>query len=213
MMELHVVQGDIAQQQVDCIVVNLFAGVTEPGGATGAVDSALNGAIRGLIAGGDFGGAAGSTALLYTHGQLPAPRVLVVGLGAAEKFDLHAARKAAGVAAQALAKVKGVKSFATIVHGSGIGGLEITPAAQALAEGTLLALYRAPQYRREDRAPALEQCVVVEFDADKTAAVDVGVQMGLAIAKGVFTARDLASEPGNILYPVEFARRAEALAE
>ncbi|MEX1020048.1 MAG: leucyl aminopeptidase, partial [Litorilinea sp.] len=46
-----------------------------------------------------------------------------------------------------------------------------------------------------------------------TAAVDVGVQMGLAIAKGVFTARNLVSEPGNILYPVEFARRAEALAE
>lgn len=213
MLELHVVQGDIVQQQTDCLVVNLFQGVTTPGGATGAVDKALDGAISGLIAGGDFTGEAGTTALLYTGGRIPAPRVLVVGLGASEKFDLHAARKAAGVAAQALARLKGVQTFSTIVHGGGIGALALTPAAQALAEGTLLALYRSPQYRREDRPPALRQGVVVEFDAEKTSAADLGVQMGCAIAQGVYTARNLASEPGNILYPVEFARRAEVLAE
>lgn len=212
-MELHVVQGNIAQQQTDCIVVNLFQGVEQPGGATGAVDQALGGALRELIDAGDFSGVAGSTALLYSRGQLPAPRVLIVGLGPAEKFDLHAARRAAGTAARELSKIKGVKSFATIVHGGGIGGLEITQAALALAEGTLLALYRAPQYRREDRPATLEQGVIVEFDADKTAAVDLGVRMGQAVAQGVSTARNLTSEPANILNPVEFARRAETMAE
>ena len=42
-MEIHVIQGNIAEQATDCLVVNLFDGVTEPGGATDAVDKALGG--------------------------------------------------------------------------------------------------------------------------------------------------------------------------
>ena len=49
-MNLSVAQGDIAAAEADLIVVNLFEGVTMPGGATGAVDRALNGAIARLIA-------------------------------------------------------------------------------------------------------------------------------------------------------------------
>ena len=83
-MKFVVTQGDIAQQSADCIVVNLFEGVTAPGGATGAVDAALGGLISRLIAAGDIEGKAGATALIYTGGKLPAERVLVVGLGKAE---------------------------------------------------------------------------------------------------------------------------------
>ena len=136
-MQIHVTSGNIAQQATDCIVVNLFEGVAHPGGATGAVDNALSGAISRLIASGDFSGEANTTALLYTDGKIAAPRVLVVGLGQSDKFELHGVRKAAAVTVNALAKLKGVKNFATIVHGAGIAGLDTTAAAQALAEGTL----------------------------------------------------------------------------
>lgn len=44
-MEIRVTQGDIAALAVDVVVVNLFEGVAQPGGATGAVDAALGGAI------------------------------------------------------------------------------------------------------------------------------------------------------------------------
>lgn len=127
MLQVDVTQGNVAQQQTDCLVVNLFEEVTIPGGATGAVDNALDGAIRNLIASGDFTGKAGTTALLYTNGKLPAKRVLVVGLGKAEKFDLKGAcRKAAATVQQALCKLKGVKTYTTIVHSAGIGGLRST---------------------------------------------------------------------------------------
>ena len=132
-MELHVLQGDIAQTAADCVVVNLFEGVTQPGGATGALDSALDGAISSLIGTGDFTGEAGTTALLYTYGKVPAPRVLLVGLGKQEKFDLHSARKAAAVAARALAKLKKVSHFATNVHVSVNGVLDTQVSEQVLA--------------------------------------------------------------------------------
>lgn len=213
MIELHTAQGDIVQQSLNCIVVNLFEGVTEPAGATGAVDKALDGAIRALIESGDFTGAEGETALLYTNGRLPSARVLVVGLGKADGFDAHRVRKAAAVAARALAKLKGVQSFGSIVHGGGTAGLDVATAAQATVEGALLALYEPPQYRREMEDAGPHSFTLVEFDAAKFDAVQAGADAGQALAHGVYAARDYASEPPNILYPKSFAHRAEKMAE
>ena len=73
-MDILVKQGGIVEQAVDLIVVNLFQGVSEPGGATGTVDKALGGAISAIIAAGDFVGKSGETALLYTRAR-SRPRV------------------------------------------------------------------------------------------------------------------------------------------
>lgn len=211
-MDIQVVQGNIAEQAVDCIVVNLFEGVTQPAGASGAVDQALGGALSRIIASGDFTGKAGATSLIYTDGKLPAPRVLVVGLGDAAKFDLQAARKAAAAACKALSRAKGVRHFATVLHGSGAGGLAPGACAQALAEGTLLAAYRAPNYKREAPEAGPATCTVVEFDGEKLAQIEAGVRRGVRIAQGVNAARDYSNEPPNVLTPVEFARRAREMA-
>lgn len=211
-MQFNVIQGNIAQQATDCIVVNLFEGVTAPGGATGALDQALDGAIVNLINSGDFTGKTGTSALLYTNGKIPAARVLVVGLGKADKFDRKGVRKAAATAYKALAKLKGVKQYATIVHGAGIAGLEAQSAAQAVAEGTVLAAYQAPNYRREKSEGGPAQCTVVEFEAAKIATISAGVLAGQAIAEAVCHARDYVSEPGNVLYPEELTRRAQQMA-
>jgi len=211
MLDLQVVQGNVAQSDVDCIVVNLFTGVTAPSGATGAVDQALDGAISRLIATGDFIGEASTTALLYTDGKISAPRVLVVGLGDRDGFDLHGVRKAAAVATKAVGKLKGVDSFATVVHGAGVGGLDAQDAAQSTAEGTLLAAYVAAKYPATE-ADGPSRCQIVEFDAAKVAAIQAGAERGTAVAKGVISARDYVNEPANLLTPVTFAQRVEKMA-
>ncbi len=216
MLQVTVTQGNIAQQATDCVVVNLFEGVTTPGGATGAIDQALGGAISNLVASGDFTGKIGTTAVLYTNGNLPAKRVLVVGLGKAEKFDLKGVRKVGASVQQALRKLKGVNTYATIIHGAGIGGLDVQAAVQATAEGALLAAYQAPNYKREPSENSPNSCTIVEFvefDGSKLAAVEAGVARAQAIAAGVHHARDYVNEPPNVLYPVEYARRAQAMAE
>lgn len=211
-MNIQVIQGNIAEQQSDCLVVNLFEGVTHPGGATGALDNALSGAISRLIASGDFTGEANSTVLLYPDGKIAAQRVLLVGLGKSAEFNLHGARKAAAVAAKALIDRKGIANFCTIVHGAGVAGVDAAAAAQALAEGTLLAAYLSPQYKRQKKSIALESCTVVEFDGSKVENIRAGVDRGVGIASGVYSARDYVSEPPNVLYPTEFAARASAMA-
>jgi len=143
---------------------------------------------------------------------LPAGRVLIVGLGDAETFTLKKVRTAAATAQKALQKLKGVQRCATIVHGAGIGGLNVQDAAQATAEGALLATYHAPNYKREAPENGPATCTVVEFDGAKVAAVEMGVTRAQAIVAGVFSTRNYISEPPNVLNPVEFARRAQTMA-
>ncbi len=212
-MNLQAIPGNIVELATDCIVVNLFEGVREPDGATGAVNTALNGAITRLIQSGDFTGEAGKTAMLYTNGEIPASRVLMVGLGRAEKFDLHGVRNAAALAVRELQKYKGIASVATVVHGADIGGLDVKAASQAVAEGTLLAAYRVKKYRRKGDDVRLNAVVIVEFDSSKLAAVEAGVERGEIIARSVCKARDFVSEPPNILTPGELAARARRIAE
>ena len=147
-MEIQVVAGGIQSTEDELIVVNLFEGVEEPGGATGAVDQALGGSIREAVAHGDFWGKKGETLVLYPGAAIPASRVLVVGLGPQPEFSLDTVRWVAGAAAQK-ARDLGVRSFSSIVHGGGAGGLSLEAAAQAVAEGTILGLYRYQELKNK----------------------------------------------------------------
>ena len=212
-MDILVKQGSIVEQSADLIVVNLFQGVTEPGGATGAVDKAVGGAISAIIAAGDFVGKSGETALLYTRGAIPAPRVLLVGLGEPAKLGADVTHVVAATAARK-ARDLGAKTFATIVHGAGIGGLDAAIAA-ALVEGTRLGLYRFEGYRSrppKDWKSSPETMFIVETAEDRLPAIEAGVARGEAVAAGVMLARDLVNTPANLMTPVIVAERVEALA-
>ena len=130
-MDVTTVSGDISTTEADVVVVNLFEGVTRPGGATGAVDRALDGAISRLIELGDIRGKAGERTIIHTFGKLPAPRVLVAGLGKAGEFDARAVRNLSAEIARACRK-PGVSHVATIAHGAGVGGLDPDECAQGL---------------------------------------------------------------------------------
>ena len=71
-MELKVIQGSIQESTVDTLIVNLFEGMSEPGGAAGAVDKALGGALREMIANGDLTGKADEVGVAYPRQYLPA---------------------------------------------------------------------------------------------------------------------------------------------
>ncbi len=212
-MEIKVKTGNIEQDNAELIVVNLFEGVTEPGGATGAVDKALGGQVRRLIADGDFKGKAQETALLYTNGTIPPKRVLVVGLGKEEKFDLEAIRVAASAAAKRVRDLR-VKSFSTIVHGSGRSSISLADATQAVVEGTELALYEFKELKTEaeDDPKKVNDMTFVVFDASKRPEVEAAVEVGRKIVAGVHLTRDLVNRPANYATPTILAQHAQGLA-
>ena len=206
-MRINVVAGDIAQQDVGAVVVNLFEGITTPGGATGAVDKAMGGAISALIADGEIKGKSGEMTLIHTLGSITPKRVLVAGLGSADSITLDGVRSVAAEAARHLNGI-GVQSAATIVHGAGIAGLDEQASAQALAEGIVLGMYRFDKYKADASDANLNEMTVVEFDESKLDALRSGIDVGSIIGEGVNRCRDMANEPANSMTPSEMAEQA-----
>lgn len=213
-MKIQVTPGAVQSAAADTIIVNLFDDVTTPSGATGAVDQALDGAIRELIAGGDLSGKAGAVGVLYPRGAIAAQRVLVVGLGARDGFDLEGVRRAAAAGIKKARELKATH-VATIVHGAGIAGLPVQPAAQAVAEASLLATYQhtVPGVQQGDAPHAIETLTLVEFDESKIAEIEVGVETAVAVAAGTNLARTLVNLPPNVANPKYLARTAAQIAE
>ncbi len=216
-MEIEVVQSDVTEIEVDVLVVNLFEGVTSPGGATGAVDSALGGVISELISDGEISGSASEFTLIHTpNSAFPSfkpARVLVAGLGSSDSFDTDVSRRVSAAVMRKL-RTAGTKQVATIVHGVGIGGVDTQQGAQAVVEGSLLGSYRFLKYRTTDkkRKPDIENLVVVEGDSSKLDAINAGVSIGIAYSEAEILARNLVNEPANKLSPADLAAVAEKVA-
>ncbi len=210
-MQIKTVQQDLLKTQADAWIVNLFAGVTEPDGATGAVDKALGGQISRLIELGEFTGKLLETAVLYPL-DIPAAKVIIVGLGEPEQLTLERVRQAAGAAYKVAAKGK-AQTIATIVHGAGIGGFCPEACAQATVEGSLLASYRyqAKGVKGNDK-PQPSELIVVEHNADQLAAIERGVSRGQITAEATNLARTLVNTPANSMTPTHMAAMAEKVA-
>ena len=211
-MNVNVIQGNIAEREDAAIVVNLFEGVSQPSGATEAVDSALGGAITDLIAEGDISGKRGENTLIYSLGQLPARRVVVAGLGKRSDFDTDVARQVNAEVARLLAS-KGVKSYSTILHGAGVAGLDAAESAQAAAEGIGLGLYSFEKYKSDAKDSPIEDVNVIEFDGSKLDAVTHGTGRGTVIAEAVNLAREMGNEPANYMTPTRMAEIALDVAQ
>ena len=120
-MDLRVQQASVTEIDTPLLVVNLFEGVTQPGGATGAVDAALGGQISRLIADGEI---TGEPATRHGH---PQQRPATASRRSASPSSAWASRPSSKLenvrvaAALAARKARDLKldSFATIVHGAG----------------------------------------------------------------------------------------------
>ena len=213
-MDVSVQAGDITQTAADAVVVNLFEGVTSPGGGTGAVDSALDGAISKLIELGDIRGKSGELTTIHTFGKIPAPRVIVAGLGKQADFDVDAIRNLSASIARACRK-PGIKTVATIAHGAGIAGLPPADCAQAIAEGAVLGAYRFERYKvkkDDDDNGDIERLTIVEHTESQVPQMAAAAERGAVMARATNLARDFANEPSNNLTPTDLAQRAREMA-
>ena len=212
-MEIKAIAGDITTVDSPAIIVNLFDGVETPDGATGAADKALDGAILNLIADGEIRGKKGEITIIHTLGRIPSARVVVAGLGKAESFSPEVARQVTAAVCRRL-RSAGVRSAATIVHGAGIGGLDVADAAQALAEGGLLGLYTFRRHfsKNDDGDRTLDELNVVEQDTSRIPEIESGLERGRIFAEAAMLARNMVNEPPNHMTPTHIADIAAGLA-
>jgi leucyl aminopeptidase len=214
-MEIVVEQASLTEVATPLLVVNLFEDADALGGAAAAVDQATGGLLGRLRASGELRGKVGEAVVVHNPGgwDLRAERVAVVGLGPRARFSAETVRRAAAVAARKARDLR-VSDYVSVLHGAGAGGLEPRAAAEALAEGSLLALYAYDRFKQpaDGERHEVQRATVVERDADRLPAIRGGVQAGTTLAEATMTARDLAQGPANLVTAPYLADQASTVA-
>ena len=173
-------------------------------GAAAEADSLTGGVVGKALAQGRFTGAKGQVLDLGAPAGHPAGRLLLVGAGKRESFDAVGAEHAAASAYGAV-KLSGLTTLRVTFADAGLA----QPDRAAL--GVRLAAYRFDRYRTKepaDKQPSIQTVEIVCADVDAAKAAFVAQS---ALADAISFARDLVSEPPNVLYPAEFARRVKGL--
>ncbi|MDP3853220.1 leucyl aminopeptidase [Phenylobacterium sp.] len=201
-MEIEFVAAKAALAEKTALAVIVFEGDVLAG-AAGELDTQAGGALSRAVAGGRFTGAKGQ--VLDVQGASgAAARIVLVGAGKADAFDDLAVEHAAASAYGAV-KASGLTVLRVVLPKDG------ADTAVRAALGVRLAAYRFDRYRTKepaDKKPTVIKTQIVTSEADAALAA---FPPYAALADAVAFSRDLVSEPPNVLYPEEFARRVKAL--
>ena len=133
------------------------------------------------------------------------PLIVVVGAGASAELGTARLRDAAAAFARATSR------FGRIgLRVPSIGTADAADAAQALAEGAILARYRFSELQRKPKDTPLERIELLIDGVDRRAA-SAGIETGIVTARAANIARDLANTPPGHLTAADIADVAVAL--
>jgi leucyl aminopeptidase len=193
MLEISFAAAKLPEEGV--LVLVLAHGAALPP-AVAALDKALKGGLTRALEAADFSGKKGQSASLLAPGKYK--KILAIGAGTAEAPAKPEAL--GGAVAAALAKESDVAVLA-----------DSAETAARLAFGARLRAYRFEKYRttqKPDDKAKLKKLLVL---TPEPKAAEALYKPLTAVAHGVEFTRDLVTEPANVLYPAEFAERAEGL--
>jgi leucyl aminopeptidase len=158
---------------------------------------------------GDFKATLGETFLLPAPTGLKAQRLLLVGLGKADKLTPHELRKASGVAVR-FARPRTLRTLALTLPEH--PALPAALSARALAEGAIVADFDIDFYRADRKDLSIEALTVLTPEPI-TPAIQTAFNEGVILAESQNFARTLINEPGNILTPTELGKRTASMAK
>ena len=190
----------------DLLVVPITQG--EHGGdIVKAFDAVLHGALKEQIARTGFVGKEGEVLTASTHGHLPSPMLLLLGLGKTANLDAETWRRVAG-RAQREARSQGVKHLAWFCDGKAL----TDTSSAAIVEGTLSSSYAFDKYKSDkNEKPKLTTLTLASTDLQLSKTVEKAVETAQKVAPGLFLARDLTNEPASVSTPSYLGQQATKL--
>ncbi|HSR52732.1 MAG TPA: leucyl aminopeptidase [Acidobacteriota bacterium] len=197
------------QTECDVLVLPIFEDDDYQSGLLSQIDDKLDGLLREVRENEEWKGKMGDCAVLYRPPGLPLRRIVLVGAGQREHYDLGTIREVA------VAAVNRVKSYhLKRVAFCRRSRVDAALAAQAAVEGVLLATYSGDDFKTEDRAKNfIEEIIFVSPEAHDRQAVEEALHRGSILAEATNYARYLVNQPGNCVNPSKLAEEARTTAE
>ncbi|WP_414563826.1 MULTISPECIES: leucyl aminopeptidase [unclassified Anabaena] len=189
----------------DSLAIGLFEDAVELTGELTTLNEKLSGLLKDLIAEEEFTGKAYSTIFTRVSAGGPIRKIILVGLGKPDALKLETLRRAAAAVARAAKKQKS-KSLGFSFP---LWNNDPAATAQAIAEGTQLALYQDTRFKSEpeDKGAKLETIDLLGFSGQEAA-----ITRANQIVSGVILARQLVAAPANEVTPITLAETAQAIA-
>jgi leucyl aminopeptidase len=208
-MQITLETKPYATLETDALVTYVFEDTDPIQGTLAEIDQSASGLLRKLSTSAEFTGKPLEMTLIHAPAGLKAIRLLLVGAGKRDKFDVATLRKIAGAALRYL-KSRSVKRPAFLVRENDL----TEDSAQAIAEGAITANFETDKYKSDKKNDkSIESVAIAGYsDKDKSAA-EKGLNRGRTIAEAQNFARDLVNEPANKLTPKILAEKAEAMAK
>jgi leucyl aminopeptidase len=203
-MQIDFTTAEEAPGKSGALAVFAFEGDALKGQAA-QLNKSTKGMVERALTGGRFTGAASQILELIAPHGVEAARLVIVGVGQQSKCDDRAMEIAAAHAYQSV-KTSGVDTLVIRVSGAAALGAHA-------ALGVRLAAHRFDRYRTTEKPEKKPSVKTVHIAVDDPAAARKAWKPLDTLADAILMARDLVSEPANILYPEEFARRVKKLDE
>lgn len=198
----------LIDSNADCLVIAVPESGDWPDN-TKAADKQLDGLIKRVFKAGDFPAKVGTTLLLPLSPDATWKRLILVGAGKPESLDTENFRK---VVAGALQRIKecGTRHALIALTDLAVKDRDLAWQVGFIARSCEESLYRFHEFKSE-KAPALKLKEVTVDAPGDTGPLEVALQTGLAVGRGMNFARDLGNTPGNVCTPKWLARKARDL--
>ncbi len=176
------------------------------------LDKATGGALARAMEASRFRGEKGQSLTVMAPAGVAASRIVLMGLGEAERFDELGAEAFGGNGYKSVCS-GGDKSAVVAVDPVAGSKLSVAQISARAAYGALLGSYRFDKYRTKEKADAKPSLTSITFGSRDSADAKKQFSTYDKVAAGVFFTRDLVSEPANVIYPVSLAAQAKSLAK
>ncbi len=210
-MEFSIKSGSPEKQRTGCVVVGVFDGRKLSASAQ-AIDGASRHYLSEVLRRGDMDGKLNTTLMLHSVPQIPADRVLLVGLGRERDFNEGAYRIALASAMKAL-RSTGASEATICLTDLALKrrdtAWKVEHAVIAVGEGA----YRFDRMKSKppEAKRALRKVTLHVSKRSEIAEGETAMERGQAIADGVAFAKDLGNLPGNICTPSYLAEQAQEM--
>jgi leucyl aminopeptidase len=207
-MKIHVKKEHFSRFPAEAAIVAQFENLSFLEGSLKLIDEAGGGMIRDVLDNGDFKGKLFETVVLYPDKTFPIQRIILLGLGKQEEFNLERLRGAYAAAAKQARKLN-VQKISTTPD---IGQVAYSTASitQAIVEGFFLSLYQFERFKTtsHEKSNTIERLTIVDprdniFNDLKSSAKKAEI-----VARVVCFVRDLVSMPANEMTPADMANQA-----
>ncbi|HEX6978166.1 MAG TPA: leucyl aminopeptidase [Alphaproteobacteria bacterium] len=178
--------------------------------AAAALDKKTGGLVTRAMGSSRFKGRKDDVLEIIAPKGLPVARVLLVGLGKAEKIDALQLQNLGGNIVAFLNRVGESTATFPVENLTGVS-LQAPDMAANVAYGARLRAYRFDKYRtreKEEQKPSLKAFNLLVTDV---AAARKAFAPFDRVADAIYTTRDLVSEPPNVIYPESMAERCKRL--